>query len=68
MPPSDLTDTFEAMESRPISTAPISTAWADWYKLARETLDLEHDEAVEYANHRLVEEENREQRRSSEAA
>ena len=33
--------------------------WNEWYELARLTLGLEHDEAAEYANLRLVEEQNR---------
>ncbi len=33
--------------------------WNDWYELARLTLGYEHAEAVEYANLRLVEEQNR---------
>jgi hypothetical protein len=35
-------------------------AWTDWYRFARDELDLGHDERVEYANHRYVEEQNRE--------
>ncbi len=35
-------------------------AWTDWYRFARDELGLEHDERVEYANHRYVEEQNRE--------
>ena len=34
--------------------------WNDWYELARLTLGYEHEEAVTYANLRLVEEQNRE--------
>src|SRR5581483_8990624 len=36
-----------------------STAWEHWYRLARETLACGHEEAVEYANLRVVEEQNR---------
>jgi len=32
--------------------------WNDWYRFAREALELEHDEAVEYANLRFIEEQN----------
>jgi hypothetical protein len=35
-------------------------AWTDWYRFARDELELDHDERVEYANHRYVEEQNRE--------
>jgi hypothetical protein len=35
-------------------------AWTDWYRFARDQLGLGHDERVEYANHRFVEEQNRE--------
>jgi len=38
-------------------------SWIDWYKLARETLEYAHDEAVVYANVRYVEELNRGRRR-----
>jgi hypothetical protein len=34
--------------------------WTDWYRFARDELELGHDERVEYANHRYVEELNRE--------
>jgi hypothetical protein len=33
--------------------------WEDWYRLARHALACRHEEAVEYANLRLVEEQNR---------
>jgi len=33
--------------------------WESWYRFAREELELEHDEAAEYANARYVEEQNR---------
>jgi hypothetical protein len=36
-----------------------SKTWSDWYRLARGTLGYRHEEAVEYANHRFVEEQNR---------
>jgi hypothetical protein len=43
-------------------------AWTDWYRFARDELGLDHDERVEYANLRFVEEQNREslRRRSCE--
>jgi hypothetical protein len=34
-------------------------SWESWYRLAREELGLERDEAIEYANARYVEEQNR---------
>ena len=42
--------------------------WNGWYRFARDELGLAHDERVEYANHRFVEEQNREslRRRSTE--
>jgi len=33
--------------------------WEDWYRLARFTLACRHEEAVQYANLRFVEEQNR---------
>ncbi len=33
--------------------------WAEWYRFADEELGYEHDERVEYANLRYVEEQNR---------
>ena len=33
--------------------------WAEWYHFARVELGLGHDECVEYANLRFVEEQNR---------
>jgi hypothetical protein len=36
-----------------------STAWQHWYRLAVDTLACGHEEAVEYANLRVVEEQNR---------
>jgi hypothetical protein len=35
-------------------------AWTDWYRFARDELELSHRERVEYANLRYVEEQNRE--------
>lgn len=35
-------------------------AWNDWYRFARDVLDYEGDESVEYANLRSVESQNRE--------
>lgn len=42
--------------------------WTDWYRFARDELGLAHDERVEYANLRFVEEQNRQslRRRSNE--
>jgi hypothetical protein len=34
-------------------------AWEGWYRLARHSLACRHEEAVEYANLRFVEEQNR---------
>ena len=34
-------------------------AWETWYRLARHSLACRHEEAVEYANLRYVEEQNR---------
>ena len=36
-----------------------SKAWEEWYRLARYALACGHEEAVEYANLRFVEEQNR---------
>ena len=33
-------------------------AWEAWYRLAREALACRHQEAIEYANLRFVEEQN----------
>ena len=33
--------------------------WSQWYRFARDELGLLHDECVEYANVRYVEEQNR---------
>jgi hypothetical protein len=38
---------------------PKSMSWEDWYRLARNTLQCRREEAVEYANLRFVEEQNR---------
>ena len=35
-------------------------SWNDWYRFARDELGLDHGESAEYANHRYVEEQNRE--------
>jgi len=35
-------------------------AWTDWYRFAGDELGYEHDERVQYANLRYVEEQNRE--------
>ena len=42
--------------------------WAEWYRFAAEELGYEHDERVEYANLRYVEEQNRERLRRPGAA
>ena len=34
-------------------------SWEAWYRLARHSLACRHEEAVEYANLRYVEEQNR---------
>jgi hypothetical protein len=44
------------------SPSPRPHSWDDWYRFAQEELELAHDESVEYANHRDVEERNRENR------
>ncbi len=36
------------------------SGWDDWYRFAVEVLDCEHDEAVEYANLRTIEDLNHE--------
>jgi len=41
-----------------------SKAWEEWYRLARYALACGHEEAVEYANLRFVEEQNRASLRS----
>jgi hypothetical protein len=41
--------------------------WDEWYRLAREALACRHEEAVEYANLRFVEEQNRASLRSQAA-
>jgi hypothetical protein len=43
----------------PAAEASESKAWEGWYRLARYTLACRHEEAVEYANLRFVEEQNR---------
>ena len=40
--------------------SPRPRAWTDWYRFARDQLGLSHEERVEYANLRYVEEQNRE--------
>jgi hypothetical protein len=44
--------------ARPEDTAQ-AKAWEAWYRLARHSLACRHEEAVEYANLRFVEEQNR---------
>jgi hypothetical protein len=43
-------------------------AWSDWFRFARRELGYQHDEAVEYANLRFVEEQNRASLRRDRAA
>ena len=38
---------------------PETGSWGRWYELARLALGYGHREAVDYANHRFVEDENR---------
>jgi hypothetical protein len=52
----------------PAANGPDSTRWDEWYRLARYALACSHREAVQYANLRFVEEQNREILRSSQAA
>ena len=40
-------------------TGPMPKSWESWYRFAQEELGLERDEAIEYANARYVEEQNR---------
>lgn len=42
-----------------MSDATRLTTWIDWYRFARQTLELGHSEAVAYATARFVEEQNR---------
>jgi hypothetical protein len=42
-------------------------AWEQWYRLARHSLACRHVEAVQYANLRFVEEQNRESLRRKSA-
>src|SRR5262245_27047783 len=46
----------------PVMANVLPEAWQRWYRLARDQLELENGEAVEYANARYVEEENRARR------
>jgi hypothetical protein len=39
---------------------PAPKAWTAWYRFARDELGYEHEERVEYANLRFVEDQNRE--------
>ena len=47
---------------------PAPRAWTAWYRFARDELGYEHEERVEYANLRFVEEQNRETLRRRERA
>ena len=40
-------------------TEVLPKSWETWYRFALEELGVEHDEAIEYANTRYVEEQNR---------
>jgi hypothetical protein len=42
--------------------------WNEWYRFARDELGYDHEECAEYANHRHVEEQNRESLRLRAAA
>ena len=42
--------------------------WNEWYRFARERLELDEDEAREYATLRSIEDENRETLRRDDAA
>jgi hypothetical protein len=44
--------------ARPDDSAQLK-AWEEWYRLARHALACRHEEAVQYANLRFVEEQNR---------
>jgi hypothetical protein len=44
----------------PESTPQRPHGWDDWYRFAQEELELAPAESAEYANHRVVEERNRE--------
>jgi hypothetical protein len=54
--------------SEKLSPARRPHAWKEWYRFARDELDFGHDERVEYANLRYVEEQNRESLRVRAAA
>jgi hypothetical protein len=41
------------------SESPHPRSWSEWYRFARDEFGYEHDECVEYANLRFVEEQNR---------
>ena len=43
----------------PVASGPDAKRWEEWYRLARYALACSHDEAVQYANLRFVEEQNR---------
>jgi hypothetical protein len=50
----------------PAASGPEAKRWEEWYRLARYALACSHDEAVQYANLRFVEEQNRATLRSAE--
>jgi hypothetical protein len=52
----------------PAANASDVKKWEEWYRLARFTVACSHDEAVQYANLRFVEEQNRAALRNAEAA
>jgi hypothetical protein len=43
----------------PVANGPEAKRWDEWYRLARYALACSHHEAVQYANLRFVEEQNR---------
>jgi hypothetical protein len=46
----------------PVASGSESKRWEEWYRLARYALACSHAEAVQYANLRFVEEQNRQRR------
>jgi hypothetical protein len=43
-----------------MSDTPTPHTWNDWYRFSRDEFGYDHEECVEYANLRYVEEQNRE--------
>jgi hypothetical protein len=56
------------MQTTSEKARPRPRAWNEWYRFARDELELTHEERVEYANHRYVEEQNRASLRFRDAA